>query len=173
MVQPEQLDKYKNAFVNIVIIIVALIVSYNIYKSDISTDNSLKAKISEEENKNVELEKIGRMEKKVSVYKKLLSSKETSAVMDDIVGIAQASGVKILSLKPSQGEYRSDYIKSNFDVKISASGYDNLAKFINMLETSDSVYMVESMDIDKKTEVDKSELTANLQISSVAAAVQQ
>ncbi|MFH0855034.1 MAG: type 4a pilus biogenesis protein PilO [Candidatus Omnitrophota bacterium] len=169
----EQLDKYKNKAINAAIIAIALIIAYNIYKGSLSTSDALRARIDEEEKKSVELEKIDRIDKKISAYKKLLPDKEASLVMDDIVGIAKSSGIKILSVKPAQEELAGDYIKNNFDVSLSAPHYDDLAKFINMLETSGSVYMVDSLDIDNKSSLDSSELTVSLRISSVIATGQK
>lgn len=59
-----RVGKYKNLTINLAIIILALIISYNIYKGNLSALESLKAKISEEEKKISELSKIDKMEKK-------------------------------------------------------------------------------------------------------------
>lgn len=171
MAQFEQLSKYRNAVINIAIIIVALVIASGIYKSNVAVNNSLKVKISEEEKKSIEMEKISGMKRKISAYKRLLTFRETNMVMNDIVGIAKSSGVKVLSIKPAQQEAVSDYIKNNFDVSVEAFGYEDLARFINMLEASENVYMVDNITIDKKGGQDNSGLIANLRISSVAAKI--
>ena len=172
MTQAEQINKFKNTAINITIIIVALIVTYNIYKSNLTANELLKARISEEEKKSVELEKISKLNKKAAAYKKLLSGKDSGVVMDGVVGMARSAGVKILSVKPSQEESASDYIKSFFDVSVKAPEYENLGKFINMLEASENVYMVEGINIDKEIGQEDTGLTVNLRISLVAAKLQ-
>lgn len=169
MSQTEQMEKIKNRAVSLAIIIAALVVAYNIYNSNLIASNSLKAQISEEEKKNVELEKIGKLDKKVSAYKKLLSNKDASEVMDEVVGMAKSAGVKISSIKPSQEESSGDYIKSYFDINVSVPGYENLGKFINILETSENVYMVENVSIGKMSGQDDRGLSVSLRISLVTA----
>lgn len=171
MTQLEQINKYKNLAINIAIILLALVIAFNIYQGSLSTSASLKAQISAEEKKNIELEKIVKMEKRIDSYKDLLPGKDTSAVMDAIIGFAKASGVKVLSVKPLQEESRVDYLKRSFNVVMRARTYNNLARFVNMLEGSDNVYIVENIDMDRAGSQDNSELTANLRISSVSATV--
>ena len=165
----EQVNKYKNLFINAVIIIAALIVAYNLYNSGSSNAESLRAKISGEEKKNMELEKIGKLEKKITAYRKLLVERDDSAVMNDISDIAKDAGVEVVSVRPSQKEPGSDYTKSLFELTINANGYDKLAKFINAVESYNNVYMIESMDINSQPGPGKSELTISLRVSSVSA----
>ncbi len=172
MNQAGEVNKYKNTIINVAVIIAALLIAYNIYKGNLSTLGSLKGKISDEEKKSGELEKISRMENKIAAYRKLLVKRETSAVMNDISAIAKATDVKVLSLKPGQRESRPDYLKDNFDVSVNASSYDSLAKFINTIESYNNVYTIDNMEISNQSELQKSGLTVNLRIGSVAAANQ-
>ncbi|MDD5568208.1 MAG: hypothetical protein PHY88_03280 [Candidatus Omnitrophica bacterium] len=171
MIKIEQVERYKNLIVNTAIILAALIIAHNIYNANLVAGTALKTRIGEEEKKNLELEKIGGMEKKITAYKKLFPSKEAGAVMNDIVGIAKISKVEVLSVKPLQGEVRGDYVKNSFSVSVIASNYDDLAKFINALETSRSFYMIDGMDINRRDVQDGSKLVVNLRMSSVAAKV--
>ncbi|MDO8662290.1 MAG: type 4a pilus biogenesis protein PilO [Candidatus Omnitrophota bacterium] len=169
MAQSGQTDKYRNMLINAAIITVTLIIAYNLYQASLSQAQSLKAKISEEEKKNIELEKMGKLEKRIAAYRSLLVVRETSAVMSDISDIAKETKVKVLSVKPSQKESAADYAKAIFEVTLNAGGYDQLAKFINAIEAYENVYMVEGMDISSQPGLDQSGLTVNLRISSVSA----
>jgi hypothetical protein len=169
MIAQEQIDKYKNKIINIVVIFFALVIAVNIYKGKASEFNSLKVRISEEGKKNLEFEKINRMEKKIGSYKELFVNREASLVMADINNIAKGADVKVLSIKPSQNESADDYSKDIFEVAVNAPSYDILAKFINTVESFSNVYMVEGMEVSYKDQLKKNGLTAILLISSVVA----
>ncbi len=169
MAQAELINKYKDMLINAGIIIVALIIAFNVYNGGSSNVESLRIKISEEEKKNIELDKIGKLEKKIAAYRTLLAEREASAVMSDISAIAKDAEVEVLSVKPSQKESRDNYNKAIFEVTVNAGGYDQLAKFINLVEAYENVYMVENIDINSQPELGKAELKASLSISSVSA----
>ncbi|MDD2679838.1 MAG: hypothetical protein PHO03_03430 [Candidatus Omnitrophica bacterium] len=170
MVYKELIDKYKNKVVNVVLVILFLIFAANIYKGSLNRAGSLRAKISEENKKSGELEKINQLENKITVYKRLLSRKEASLVMDNISGIAKGAGVEVLSVKPPQKELRGvDYTKDIFEVNLNAPSYDALAGFISGIESSINVYTVDSIVINYKPGTGKKGLTANVKISSISA----
>ena len=172
MDRTEQIEKYRNTVISAAVIIAALVISYNIYQGNLSASASLKAKISEEEKKNSELEKINKMDKRIIAYKQLLVKREASAVMNDISDMAKGAGVTVLSIKPSQRESEAAYVKDNFDVIVNAPGYNALAKFIYTVESYNSVYIIDSVDINSQSGLKKAGLTANLRISSVVAVSQ-
>ena len=166
----EQIDKYKNIIINIVIIIVTLIIATNIYKGNQGRLESLNLKINEEEKKNSELEKISQMESREKLYKKLLAKREASLIMADINDITKAAGVNVLSVKPLQKESSANYSKDIFAVTVNTSSYHNLGQFIDALESYGNVYIVESMEISNQASDNKKGLAANLRISSVVMA---
>ena len=173
MALAELIDKYRNKAINIAIIIVFLIIAVNVYKGSLNKAESLRAKISEEEKKSGELEKINQLEKKIVGYRKLLTRKEASLIMGNINDIAKGVGVEVLSVRPLQKELPgADYIKDLFEVRLNAPGYDSLARFINGIESSGNVYTVDSIVIDSQHGTEKKGLTVNVKISSVSAANQ-
>lgn len=169
MAQLELVNKYKNMLINAGIIIVALVVASNLYNDNSSNVASLRLKISEEEKKNMELDKLGEMEKKIADYRSLLVAQEASAVMSDISTMAKDAGIEVLSVKPSQREPRADYSQDIFDLTLNSRGYNQLAKFIKGVESYENVYMIESMDISVQSGQDKVGLVVNLRISSPSA----
>jgi len=165
----EQIEKYKDKIISAVIIIVALVTAANIYKGGQANIKSLEVKISEEEKKNSEIEKIIRMEKKIASFKELLPRKEASLVMADISNIAKQAKVRVLTVRPDREELGADYIKDIFEVVVNAASYDDLGNFINTLETSANVYAVDGIDISVQSKGEKEELAVSLRISSVSA----
>ncbi|MFA5096196.1 MAG: hypothetical protein WC478_02530 [Candidatus Omnitrophota bacterium] len=168
----EQLEKYRNAIINASVVILSLVIAYNIYKTHLVTALSLKAQISEEKKKNSELEKINLMERKISSYKRLLVKRDASAIMNDISEMAREADIKVISIKPSQGEAGADYLKDNFDVMVNAPHYNAVGKFVYLVESHNNLYMVDSLDINNKAETGPAGLTVNLRISSVVASSQ-
>lgn len=164
----EQIDKYKNAIINTGVLLFALFIASNIYQGKAAQISALKSKISDEEKKNFELDKISRIEKRLDAYRKLFTKKEASAVMADISDIAKGSGVKVLAVKPSQTEAADDYNKDIFEVTLNSPSFDALAKFINTLESSSNVYIIDGMQVKPVDKFEKNGLKADLRISSVA-----
>lgn len=168
----EQLEKYKNMAINTAVIVVALVIALNIYQRNLSASASLKARISEEQKKSGEMKKISRIERKIASYKKLLVKKEASAIMNDINDMAREADIKVVSIKPSRGESEADYNKDSFNVIVSAPNYNAAGRFIYLVESFDSLYMVDSLVINNEAEAGRGNLTVNLRISSVVAAGQ-
>jgi len=166
---PAQIDKYKDKLINAVIIIVALIFATNIYKDYAAKINTMKSKISEAAKKNEELEKISQMDRKINAFRGLLTEKEKGVVISSITDIAKATGVDLLSVKPSDKEVGDDYVKDLFDVAINAPNYNILAKFVNAVETYKNFYIIEGITVVPQEKNDKMILTVNLHLSSVSA----
>lgn len=163
----EQIDKYKNAIINIAVIVITLVIASNIYKGKAAEINSLKIKIDNEEKKNVELNEISRAQMKLDAYKKLFVKKEASSVMTDISDIAKVAGVKVVAVKPSQAETSEDYSKDIFEVTVNALSYDGLAKFISNIESFSNVYIIDGIQVRPVDKLEKKGLRADLRISSV------
>lgn len=161
-------DKNKNKIFNIVLIIISIVVALNIYKKQVMKINSLKANIVEEEKKNKALDNFGKLDAKVDSYRRLLPRKETNTYINDINNIARSSGVVIMSIKPSGEESSPEYTKYIFDLMITSSDYDKLAKFINSLEVNQTVYMIDVLDIRSSSYNKEKELSANLRVSALA-----
>lgn len=162
------IGKNKNKVFNIALIIISLIIASNIYKKQIANIDSLKANITEEEKKNLTLDNIGKLNSKIYSYRKLLPKKETGSSINDINNMARNAGIKIMSIKPSGEESFPDYTKYIYELTISSPDYDSLAKFINTLEVSQTVYMIDILDIRSFSYNREKELNANLRVSAVA-----
>ena len=162
------INKQKNKFFNIVLIIIALIVASNIYKKQEADINSLKVNIEEEEMRNKTLDNIGKLDAQIESYRRLLSKKETSSYMNDINNIARDTGVKMMSIKPSGEEPAADYTKYIYELTVSSQDYDTLARFINALEINSTVYMIENLELRSFSYNKEKELSANLRVSAVA-----
>jgi Tfp pilus assembly protein PilO len=166
------ISKHKNKLPGIIIIILSLIIASNIYKSQLKTVESLKEKKDLEIRKNEILNQISQnIEKTLNPYKQLLNTKDTSLLIDTISNIAKESGIKINSLKPQTEEQKTDYIKYSFDLEIAASDYHNLGKFINKIENSSDVYLVEALNIKaipgQSGEGPADRLSAELRLSTI------
>lgn len=152
--------------VNIAIIILALIISSNIYKQQAKEIESLKIKNDLEAKKNAVIESIGKQEKTINAYRNLLIKKDAGSVINIISNIAKDSEVKIASIRPGQEQRFPDYINMPFSLTLSAPNYHALGNFISRLESYKDVYMVEVIEI--KSESQSKELTISLTVSSIA-----
>lgn len=140
-------DKHKNKLLNIAVIILALILSYNIYKQYLSDKASLEQKKETESKKRAALENISQLELKIQSYKSLLSEKGESALINNINSLAKDSGVKIISIRPAEKIQEEEYIKFPFELVINASSYHEVGHFVSRLESSPEVFLVEVVKI--------------------------
>jgi len=154
MAQNFDFNRNKNQIISIVIIIITCIVAYKIYQNNSAALDNLKKTRDAEVKKNELLTKLGALDKKVKGYKAFLNKDNKvnkTAISNNIGSIAKDSLVKISSIKPSPEQVSAVYIQYNFDLKASASSYEELANFISRLEESDDVFMVEILIIKPNT----------------------
>jgi hypothetical protein len=161
----------KKNIINFIIIVIALPIAINIYKSQVKSIELLKNKKDIELKKNEVLQNISISEKTVNSYKDILNRKDISLVLNRISDIAKKSGVKIIWLKPVAPQDYSIYIKYSFDLAVDVDNYHTLGKFISALESNPDVYFVERLTI-KSTEgpgelAQAEKLTINLTLSTI------
>jgi len=141
------INKYKNNIVSIAIIILALLIASNIYKSQAKGERILKEKKETEVKKNEILANIGQLEKRIASYKEALGQKDLSSVMNNINNIARETGVKIISLRPLPEKDYSVYRKYSFELNLSAQDYHHIGEFMSKIENSPQIYLVEALDM--------------------------
>jgi Tfp pilus assembly protein PilO len=159
------LDKHKHTVGNVIIILIAAFIAFNIYKKQAENGQTLKNNIEIERNKNKILSNLVGLEEKVNSYKSLLVRKEARIFMNSMGDLASESGVNIASIKPREEESKKDYIRVPFDLIVTASSYHALGRFINTIENSQDVYMIDSVNIISSDSEKK--LTATMTVSSI------
>lgn len=159
------LNRYKNSFFGIALILLAVIISNKIYKAQDKKILLLQAQAQEEFKKNEVLREISSLERKIMLYNKLLEKKDPASAINSIGNIARDSGVKIISIKPGQELKFSDYIKMPLELTVNVSNYHTLGKFISMVESQKDLYLVDSMSISAGSQSEG--LSVNLRISSI------
>jgi len=144
----ELFEKNKNKILNFGIIILALFIAFQIYKSSDGQLNSLSQQKDDELKRNQAMEEIAVLEKKIDGYKKIFVKEDLSSVMDTISNIAKNCSVKILSIKPSNEEANPDYLKSTFLITLNTPNYHSLGNFVSQIESYKDIYMVDEVNID-------------------------
>jgi Tfp pilus assembly protein PilO len=157
-------------FLSAIIIVVAVIVAYNIFKNQNQQIDKLKSQAETETKKNVVLKEISQIEKKIASYKVLLARKDASSVMNNLQNMARESGAKIESIRPSTEQRLAEYIKVPFSLSVRVPNYHALGRFISKVEGSKDVYMVENVDI--RTDTQTKELVVSLTVNSITIANQ-
>lgn len=141
------INKYKNMVINIAIIIIALLIAKNIYKSQTLKVEMLQQKKEIEIKKNGVLADISNLEKKISSYKNFINKKEISSVINTINNFAQEAGLNISSVKPREPQEETDYTIYPFDLVVKVKDYHSLGRFISKLESSQDIYNIEVIKI--------------------------
>ena len=147
MEKGELFEKNKNKFFNLGVIVLALFIAFQIYKSFDQQLNLLVGQKVDELNKNAATQEIASLERKIAGYKKVFIKKDVGAVMDTISNIAKSSSVKVISIKPNNEEAFFDYVKSVFVITISVPGYHYLGDFVSQIESYKDIYMVDEVSI--------------------------
>jgi Tfp pilus assembly protein PilO len=163
------LSKHKNKFINITIIIVALMLANNLHKNSAAELANLKEQEKNEGMKTEIIKTLSRLEARLGQFTASLGKKDSNYIISNINALAKETGVKISSIKPEQESRNADYIKAPFSLTVKSAGYHVIGKFVSKLESSKDVFYV----IDTLRMVPGSEgngLDANLKLTSVAVA---
>lgn len=160
------INKHKNKILNIGLIILALIITNNIYKKQTKEVDSLKAQINTEQKKNAESISIGESLPEIDLYKKLLNKVDTNLALNTISNLAKDSDIKILSINPEGEKKSQDYVKVPFNLAIVTPDYNSLGQFISKIENYKDVFTVEKVRINPVSQ--KKELNVDLSISSIS-----
>lgn len=168
---PELIHKYKKSLLNIVVILGALLVAFRIYTGQEKEIAGLKQQKENEIKKNMLLEDIQRLEKKLTSYKEFLNKKDVSESIRKLSNVAKVSTVNIISLTPQEAEQTPYYTLYPFNLTILAQDYHFLAKFINKLEKDDDIYMIKLLSIAPQgsggAKEGSTELRAQIQLSTI------
>ncbi len=173
MEKTELFEKHKNKVLNFGVIILALFIAFQIYKSADQRLNSLIQQKDDELKKNKAAEEIAAFERKIEGYKKIFVKEDVGSVIDTISNIAKNCAIKIVSIKPGNEEAYPDYIKSAFLITVSAPDYHSLGNFISQIESYKDIYTVDevniaSAEINQPLESINTNLNVNLKISTIA-----
>lgn len=166
-------EKNKNKILNIGIIVLALYLAFQIYKSLDNQANFLLLQKDNELKKNIAIEDIVAFEKKIDGYKRVLIKKDLGSVMEAISAIARSCSVKIISIKPGNEEKFSTYVKTSFSLVVSAPNYHSLGDFISQVENDKDIYIIDDININlvknaRPQEEVKTILNVDLKISTIS-----
>ncbi|MBI4981858.1 MAG: type 4a pilus biogenesis protein PilO [Candidatus Omnitrophica bacterium] len=155
------LEKAKKNLLSAGIIVVALVVALNIYKGQEKEMQALNSQKEVESKKNIVLQNISKLEGNLGSYKNLLAKKDSSLLMNNLSQLAQASGVKINSIRPEQEQITADFVKIPFSLELVSPDYHALGRFISSVESDSNVYEVEDLVINSSDEELKIDVTIN------------
>jgi Tfp pilus assembly protein PilO len=166
----DQTSKNKNLVLNLVVVVIAGVVAFQLYQKNEQAKIKLSSDIKNEQDKSKKLEEIDQSEKTMAAYRKLLSKKDTSLVMATITNMAKELGIRVVTVKPVPEEKRNEFIRMPFVLTVAPPSYHALGKFISAIESAQDVYVVDSVEITTGKEGEPGKLMANVTIASIALA---
>lgn len=134
---------YRNKVIDVIIILSAVIISYNIYAVQGKSIASLKQLKETEIKKNEILAEIVGIGKKIDSYKAFVNKKDLSTIINKINNIAGGLGGTINSIKPLEKREYDFYTLYPFSLIVTADSYNSAVEVIKVLENSEDVYTVE------------------------------
>lgn len=137
-------SRSKNILLDGIIVIVALVVAWNIYNGNVNKKKALTEEKRIEQEKNEVLQEIVTLEGKISSYKAQINKNvsDSSRIIGVINSLAQASGIKINSIRPEQKINKDFYSLEEYGLSFNIYDYHTLGKFISKLETSQDFFFV-------------------------------
>jgi len=162
-----KLHKYKNIILNILVIVLALVISNFIYKNQAKAFEKIKLNNEKELKKNRVLNNIKRLDNAFLTYKKAINKKDVSLLINNISNIARESGLSIDLLKPLAENTESVYINYPFELKMRANSYHEVGRFMSKLESDPDIYIVDSMNIVLDPESQKGRLIVTLKFRTI------
>jgi len=160
------INQHKNKLFNLAAIVLALIVSNNIYKAQQKEASQITERKNTEIKKNSELEQISRLERNISSYRNLLAKREPNEVMNTLNTIAKNSGIKIVSIKPGNEQKSTDYVRFPFNLVISVNDYHSIGEFISKVESYKDFFIVDGLEI--RSDSNTKGLSVTLTISTIS-----
>jgi Tfp pilus assembly protein PilO len=160
-----------------IVLIVAMIGVMFIYVPFAEKNKSLRADILRERDKNVLIGKIKAFGKHLKVYdKRIPESGGVSWLLGEVSNLASKEKIEISSIQPGNPEDYTLYAKLFVIVDVSSS-FDQLGKFIAMVESSEKILKIESVSM-KRMDLDENfnkgsgkfkafDVRANIVISTV------
>lgn len=172
--------KTLNKLVVVNIITIALLLAIGsvfIYRPFMDKTKSIRQDILRERDKNILIGKIKALTKHLKVYdKRILRGESVSWLLGEISNMASKEHIEISSIKPASPEDYGLYTKL-FVIVDAASTYNQFARFIAEIESSEKFMKVESvnikrMDLDEKFEKGSGkfkafDVKANIVISAI------
>jgi Tfp pilus assembly protein PilO len=158
---------YRNKAVSVIIILLAFIVGYNIYKQQADVIESLKQAKETEVKKLTTLGGIDELEKRVKLYRDFVNRKDPLSLIKAFNKIAREVGVNIASLKPEQSQDFPMYLKYPYSLTVTAKSFSLLGKFISRLESSPDIFIIDSAVIRTIGTVAENSTTDSLSLSLV------
>lgn len=158
-------NKYRNKIFNLAVLVLATVIALGIYKKQDRDIELLKDTRDVEKKKNIVLDNIGKLEKKIDSYKELLVDKEIEVIIGNISNMAKESGVNLISIQPEAKQEHSDYVKLPFSLTLNSFDYHSLGDFISRIESHPDVYVIEDIRINPLSAAEG--LTVNLKLSSI------
>ena len=142
-----------NQIISLAILIVACLIAINLFiRQNKKIAQMLQIKNEEIEKKEVLL-RIEDLNKKIVLYRENLRPKENREIINTITNLARDTGVEVTALRPrelrvpGQRAKRVIYDKIFFHLSIKVDSYIQLSKFINNLEKSAMIFVIDSLKI--------------------------
>jgi len=173
MINYDLLERNKVKIINFGVIILALIIALQFYRSANNRISSLIQQQNNEREKNKVVQEISGIEKKTEAYKKVFVKKDLASIMEVISGIAKNTSVKIVSIKPYAEEMLDNYLNSSFLITLNAPSYHALGDFISKIENYKDIYLISDMSINSTvsnpgTAGDNADLGVSLKINTIS-----
>jgi Tfp pilus assembly protein PilO len=160
------INKAKDNILNIIIIIIAVIIAFNHYKTKTRDVKSLKDTLNTELKKNEVLGDISNLEKKFTLFRNKINDKSISLVIDSLGNMAKESDVKIILVKPQNAMNLGYYTSYPFQLTVVAKDYHQIGKFISIIENSPDIYIIENIMIRTNPEAE-GEVITNLLLDTI------
>jgi Tfp pilus assembly protein PilO len=161
--------KAKNKIINVVVLIIGVVVALQVYKGNLKKIEVLRGQQDAERKKNELLSEISQLDAKLDAFRNTLSPKDVNTVMNSITVLAQETGLKIMSFRPSIDQPYPEYVKSPYNLEVSAPDYHSLGRFVSKVESASEMYMVDRMNI-RTSSADAKELVAEMTLATVSIA---
>ncbi|MFC1657892.1 hypothetical protein ACFL1D_00750 [Candidatus Omnitrophota bacterium] len=147
-----------NQIVSLALLALACLIAINIYQKQSKKITQVEQLYQEQNKKNAVLLRIGDIMAGIKVYQERLQSQDIRQIINKITDIARSSKIDITAIKPQAQTSQSKskiYDKTFFEVSLSADGYHELGEFISRLENDPIVFVVESLTLNRGTDLNQ------------------
>jgi len=137
----------KSKLLNIGLVILSLVISKNIYSSQMVKINAVRNNQGREVKKNSLIADISALERKIQAYKQVLYKRDAPAIISDISEMASSAQIKISSITPDKDREYPAYSEMSVKLTATAPDYHRIGDFVSRLENSTGFYTIETLNI--------------------------
>ena len=160
-------NKVKENLIGFIILVVALNLAIKVAVMKEKALSQLNAQKETEIKKSQKLADILALEKQMASLRQVVNAKQVERSIDTLGTFAKDAQVKIVLIKPQEKISGGGFTRFGYELTLSAANYHQLGKFIDLIEHSPDIFVVENLLISGPRGKQDAGISATMTLSTI------